>query len=332
MKNMVVVVFLFVAAVLGSVGTASAKLCEDAHLLGSALITNVCWDCMFPLKIAGITLAPGQRDNPPKAADKHVCACSNNGLPEPGVPTSMWEPARLIEFPRKAGCSPTLGGADFGFDSGDVGGDNEDSNHKSFFQYHYFSFPLFIIMQLYTPTSCEDGYKDIDLMYFSEIDPTWNDDTLAFFTTPESALVANPIAQSACPADAVAATGGWPIDSLFWCAGSWGSIYPFSGNQNGMAGPLRETSLLATRVLASLHRKGFARRTMGNDAMCKPLIDPMIPKSQYKFTLMYPRPETSSAHVIGENVARWGLGRLIPGVADTPIYLLWRLNDCCNTL
>ena len=76
-----------------------------------------------------------------------------------------------------------------------------------------------------------DSYVDFDMLYVSELDPTWNNDELAFFTNPEASLVATPVAQAACPADAVASTARHPIDKLFWCAGSWGFIYPLSGHQ-----------------------------------------------------------------------------------------------------
>lgn len=313
--------------------SAIAAVCEDANIIGESMITDVCWDCLFPLKIAGVTLQTGERENPLEASSNTVCTCSPNGVPMPGLVMSMWEPARLIEFPRQAGCSSVLGGVSLGFDSLNLGGQPDDTKTgKSFYHYHYYSFPLFIIMQMFSPSSCHDGYVDLDMMYMSEIDPTWNNSQLAFFTTPESAMVANPIASLACPADAAAATAGFPLSGLFWCAGSWGNIYPLSGVQVGAGGVLRDTSLLATRVLAALHRKGFARQTMGEGAQCKPTINPMLPKTQYKMALMYPRAETERAHVIGESTVRWGLGRTIPGVATTPVYMLWRLNDCCNTL
>jgi len=311
----------------------AGEVCEDAGILDASLITDVCWDCMFPLKIAGVTLASGDMPNPPDASSDTICVCDTDGLPAPGVVMSMWEPARLIEFPRQAGCSSVLGGIKMGFDPMFMGGQHEDEEEgQSFYHYHYYSFPLFVILQLFSPSSCHDGFLDLDMMYLSEIDPTWNNTALAYYTAPESAMVANPIAATACMADAVAATTGYPIDSLFWCAGSWGSIYPLAGFQNGFGGVVKDSSLLATRVLAALHRKGFARQTMGSKAQCKPVINPIIPKSQYKFSMMYPRPETDRAHVIGESTLRWGQNRTIPGVAHTPVYLLWRLNDCCNTL
>src|SRR5260364_305067 len=122
-----------------------------------------------------------------------------------------------------------------------------------------------------------DGYMDLDVLYFSELDPTWNNDELAFFTNPEAAAVANPIAAATCTADAASSLTGKPLKQLFWCAGSWGTLYPLSGHQNGGKGVIRDSSLLTARVLAALHRRGLSWRTMGADAMCKGVIDPLLP-------------------------------------------------------
>ncbi|WP_337239782.1 TraU family protein, partial [Vibrio cholerae] len=73
------------------------------------------------------------------------------------------------------------------------------------------------------------------------------------------------------------------------------------------------TSHLAARAIAAQHRRGLARRTMGNSALCRPVIEPMLPKSQYKMSMFFPVPETESAHVIGESTMKWGEWRTIPG-------------------
>ena len=54
----------------------------------------------------------------------------------------------------------------------------------------------------------------------------WHDDETAFFLNPEAAIFGNPIAQASCATDSIAATAGFPIDALFWCAGCQGSMYP----------------------------------------------------------------------------------------------------------
>jgi conjugal transfer pilus assembly protein TraU len=58
--------------------------------------------------------------------------------------------------------------------------------------------------------------RDFDLAYMTEVDPLWNDDSLAFIINPEALLFGNPIAQTACVADSVAAAVYQPIDPLFW--------------------------------------------------------------------------------------------------------------------
>jgi hypothetical protein len=73
----------------------------------------------------------------------------------------------------------------------------------SFYNVHYYAFPLLSILEMYMPKRCSpDGYADFDIIQLSEIDPTWTNDELAFFVNPEAAAVANPIAQAACTADA----------------------------------------------------------------------------------------------------------------------------------
>lgn len=165
-------------------------------------------------------------------------------------------------------------------------------------------------------------------MYLSEIDPTWNDDELCFYTMPEVVLFANPFAQMACLADAVAGLAGESIETLYWCAGNWGGLYPFTGNviQNNSR-PLI-TSLAAARAIAALHRRGLAWKTMGDDALCGSYLFPTIPKDQYRMSMFFPVAESQDNHVIGETPFRWGEWRNIPGFEDY-VYLVWRWKDCC---
>lgn len=313
----------------------TSAACQNAEVIGPKLITDICWNCIFPLRVAGFTLFGGSQSVPSDAADKPLCMCEDAlGVPRPGVTTSLWEPARLIELQRMPGCSSVLNGVRLPFDLlffGNHGNGELDHIDKKFVHYHYYAFPLLIMLDLFAPLHCNgDGYVDLDLMYLSELDPTWNYDELAFFTTPEAALVANPLAAMACVADAVAANSGEPLKQLFWCAGSWGELYPLSGHNIGGKDIVRDGALFSTRILAALHRRGLARRTMGNDAMCGGKIDPTLPKLQYRLNMLYPLPETNRAHPIGESTLIWGNGRIVPVVGEDPIFTLWRWNDCCN--
>ena len=308
--------------------------CHDAQLLGPKLLTDICWDCLFPIRLGTWPLInEGRIPNGAYDGATPFCECVNDAsLPVYGFISGMWEPSRLVEFQRVPGCASVLGGERFPFDrvfQGHHGEGEHDGSDESFMHYHYYAFPLLAMLDLFIKRECSsDGYLELDLMYLSEVDPTWNNDELAFFTNPEVAAVANPVAAMACIPDALASTAKRPVNSLFWCAGTWGTIYPLSGHQTGGGGVIRDSSLLTARVLAALHRRGLARKTMGEDALCRSEIHPMLPKSQYKFTMLYPVPETSSDHVMGESILRWGLGRTIPGRED-PVYTIWKWNDCC---
>lgn len=309
--------------------------CQNANVIGPKLFTDVCWSCIFPIRVAGVDISSSGNRAPDDASKKVLCACNDNlGVPRPGIAMGMWEPARLIEFQRVPGCSSVLNGIRFPFDrlmQGNHAEGEHDGSDGIFVHYHYYAFPLLAMLDLFVNQPCNpDGYMDLDMMYMSEVDPTWASDELAFFTNPEAAAVANPIASAACPIDAVASTAGKPLKEMFWCAGSWGALYPLSGNHNGGGGVIRETSLLKSRVLAALHRRGLTWRTMGNDAMCGGVIDPTLPKTQYKFNLFHPLPEARRSHVMGESVLTWGLARTVPAVGQDPIYMIWRWNDCCN--
>lgn len=318
------------------VGSAQADPgCQNGEVLGPKLITDICWSCLFPLRVAGVPLSGSNSDAPDGYVKNPFCSCpDNNGVPRPGVMTSFWEPARLVEFQRVPGCSSVLNGTRFPFDrqfQGTPGNGDLDGGDKSFRHYHYYAFPLLIMMDMFVSRSCvPDGYMDLDVMYMSELDPTWNNSELAFFTNPEAAAVANPISVAACSADAISATAGKPIKSMFWCAGSWGAIYPLSGSVNGGRGVIKDTSLLATKVLAALHRRGLAWETMGEDAICRGRIRPTLPKAQYRFSLLHPIPQTDNSNVIGESTLTWGMGKTVPSVGQDPIYTIWRWNDCCN--
>ncbi len=309
--------------------------CQNANVIGPKLITDICWSCLFPIRLAGVTISgPGGRV-PDDASKTLLCACPDKaGLPKPGVTISMWEPARLIEFQRVPGCASVLNGTRFPFNrtfQGHHGNGDMDGGDGSFMHYHVYAFPLLALLDMFVKPNCNpEGFTDIDLLYLSELDPTWNNDELAFFTNPEAALVANPVAALACTADAVAATAGKPLKQLFWCAGSWGALYPLSGFQNGGKGVIRDSSLLTARVLAALHRRGLMWRTMGSDALCRGKISPTLPKTQYQFTLLHPVAETHSAHVMGESTLTWGISRTVPAVGQDPIYTIWRWSDCCN--
>ena len=338
--------------------------CPDAQLWGSALFTDICWSCLFPIRIMGKNMATQTGSVPPGASDETACFCDGPlGLAEVGFTAGMWMPARLIEIVRKPYCSPALGGTtlhsgslQWGMYDGHEAGGGLDSNQ--FYQYHYFSFPLYEILELFVAPECNPGgYSEFDLLYLSEIDPTWSDDELAMFVNPEAIVMANPMVRAACIADCAASTVNAATNNRWWCAGCWGDLYPFTGNVPAGGSGVRVSSLLATRALAGIHRRGLAWRTVGDDVLCEGgVTHHMLPKQQYKMSMLFPIPEADNqritpatgvgeptgvatidsynweqgcCHNIGTSTALWGEWRSRPGTGQDFVYILWRWSDCC---
>lgn len=319
----------------------SEILCPNADVLSAKLVSQICWSCLFPIRVAGATISGsfGNPDAVPEgAADKTICACEDsNGLPKFGLPAGLWVPAHLIEVVRKPYCSPILGGKSLQDSVRLWGGRKEtegDGSDKTFHNYHYFVFPLLDMLELLIQSECNPGgWANLDMLYLSELDPMWNEDELAFFQNPEAAVFANPLALAACAVDCAKTSADQPMESLFWCAGCWGNLYPFTGNIASDASGPRDTSLLAARAIAGLHRKGLAWKTYGNDALCGGTLYPMLPKRQYRLSTLFPVSEAEKpcCHYIGETPFKWGEWRTIPGVGEDYVYMVWRYTDCCLT-
>jgi conjugal transfer pilus assembly protein TraU len=307
--------------------------CDSAPVIGASLFTDFCWDCVFPIRIAGVGGGPG--DAPARANSQPLCLCQDAlGVPHVGVTISLWEPARIVELVNAPGCSPALGGLKLPnagvVNYGTHGTPLNTVGDAAFQHYHVWAFPVMVMLKLLTVDRCiQDGYLDLDLLYLSELDPTWAHSQLAYWTTPEVALVSQPEVGLLCVADALAANAGEPIDELFWCAGSWGSLYALDGIVLSPASRPVFTSLMATRALAVAHRRGLSWRTMGSDTLCDAKLDPFIPKSQYQMSMWHPLAEANGRHAIGESALQWGEWRNVPGQDDT-VYVVWRWNDCCT--
>ncbi|MXZ13671.1 MAG: conjugal transfer protein, partial [Candidatus Dadabacteria bacterium] len=187
-------------------------------------------------------------------------------------------------------------------------------------------YPVFSVLNLFSSLGCmtQGGF---DLAYLTAFDPLWSNDELSFLLHPEIALVANPVAQASCAADAVASSGGFGINELFWCAGSWGSVYPLTGN-NGATGDLPAVyALSAVKLLAKLHNELLAFKTTGEGSLCAARPHRVIVKNQYKLQLAFPK--NTRAFPIGRVTARWAAGKWYPGQGEDWVLVLWRKKDCC---
>ena len=298
-------------------------------------ITDVCWQCIFPLKLGSISVANMDMEDGNNDEAPLICAC-----PEPppifyriGLGISFWEPARVAEAVQTPFCAPTLGGEQLVEPSplmrqGDdfrVNGDEE----KAFYHVHWYHFPLFTWLTFLTNTAC-DYSESYDLIMLSEYEPTWNRDDLAMIFSPEAVLFANPLAQAACSADCIAASSAvGPLDPLIWCAGCQNSVYPMTGNVAGHESALQSSLLTVQRMHTKMHRSAISLDMATRGAMCSPQVRLIMKKNAYKTQMLLPRAYTSNAQFYGETTALWGAGRQYPVKGENFSYLIFRRRTCC---
>lgn len=302
-------------------------------------ITDICWSCILPISIGGARIANvgGQEDidNPSSPA----CSCGVN--PTIGLSISYWEPARHVEVVRKPFCLVSLGGIDLdpGIPAPEAARFTRpegDGDGGSFYQAHYYVNPVMYWLGVITDFPCmEQG--SFDLSYLTEVDPLWNDDELTLILNPDAVLFANPVAIAACAACAancIAASTGFGIRDLFWCAGCQGSIYPLDGHVPYHMGGVRTAALLTQRLTAKMHRELLAWGWHGRAGLCGPYFLPAMDKTAYKTQLTYPIPNTDKidgkcCQPFGRTTVLWGAGKEYPVRSEDFAFMLFRKRNCC---
>src|ERR1700677_208238 len=141
-------------------------------------ITDICWDCMFPVSIGGMTVVPGAyHSNIPTSSP--VCMCKTTTVPRVGITFSYWEPFALEDVTTTPMCMVNMGGISLpipGLES-DMGGEGNALNNSSedpnpFYWVHYYQYPLLYWLNIITDVGCMDT-GNFDIAYLTELDPTW---------------------------------------------------------------------------------------------------------------------------------------------------------------
>ena len=295
-------------------------------------ITEVCWDCLFPISVGGFSFFNKRPDT--QNPSFPLCICP--GIPpRPGLSIGLWEPARLTDVSNEMGCFVNMGfQMNFGLFSVGKSSDrtSEGTARGSRWQAHYYYYPLISWIGTVIDGLCLETTL-FDVAYLSEFDPLWNIGELNNLLNPESVLFANPIAQSACAADCVkSSSGGLPMDSLFWCAGCAGPMYPLSGESNAHHGGVNASQAVSAKLVTRMHRLLLARKTASSNALCWNELQPIIKKSQYRFQVTRPRAATSGRYGCGPTgFSSQYVDKLreFPFKGESFGWLLWRKRNCC---
>lgn len=285
-----------------------------------------------------------------KASPLCVCPGRTMGYPSPGITWGMWFPTHSMEMTRKPWCSPILFGEKLGSESmtnmqsisvaAMDGGPSTGAAHPAdgaalggFYNWHWITFPGYEIMEYFMESLCSPGGMggDFSYLYFTEFDPTWDNEMLALYTHPEVKVFTSLYARAACMADSVMSTVNKPIEAAMWCAGTWGSLYPYSGKFPVNA-TVEAQMLLGARGLAAMHRRGLAKLTYTDRAVCTDAFWFVYPKQQYQFQNMWPVPQKKNANWTGQSSWTFGQHRKKPVVGEERVLMQWTFSECCYTL
>lgn len=300
-------------------------------------ITDICWKCLFPLSIAGQTIANPDRDNAtPEEARSFFCSC-DKPIPRIGIPIGFWEPFRLADVTLKPFCMVNLGGVDLKLNLNTPDGTvhpkqgGKTGRKTAFYHVHWYVYPVLYWMNLVTNLICMSN-ESFDIAYMTELDPLWQDDELALWLNPEVALFANPVAQLACSADCLKASISTPINTLFWCAGCQGGVYPLTGHLSFHHGGADASTLILEKMIFKLHRELLLFGSMGKKAACGLYPMPWWRKDQYKLQMTYPSVTKNTklaCNPVGRTTFVWGANKEYPIKGEDFGYLVWRRRLCC---
>lgn len=307
---------------------ANAKPCKG-HFINP--FKDICWDCLFPITLGSAEVVHGRY--PDTKNPKNIfCSCVNASLPV-GFALGFWEPYALVDITRKPYCMVNLG---IGLDikKQGLGGAQMPAadGNGAFYYAHWYKYPIIYWLQLITNQACTQT-DEFDVAYLTELDPTWNDSTLAFILSPESVLFTNPLVRGTCAVDATKTMGGQQtaVDSLFWCQGAQGSTYPISGFVAYQTSPLSAALLLAERLNFKLHREILIWDSAGVDGerLCYETPHPVMPKSRYRYQLVNTLSAANRCYPFGASVTTWETGHIKPSEGDNFGYLVWKKRNCC---
>lgn len=297
---------------------------------------NICWSCLFPLSIGKMKVKggdlPDSNDNP--SSPIGVCPDSVLGF-RVGLNIGFWEPSAVTDVTDTPYCLPNLGGLklNLGNERGQGGRTSSQSTrHHAFYNVHWYKYPLLSWLNIITSIGCMQG-GDFDIAYMTELDPSWDDSQMASVLNPEAFIFANLVAQSACALDAISTIkGGLPNDTLFWCAGSQGGMYPFSGHSSSSQSPIENAILFTERLDYKMHRLGLIEDStpVGDNlsSVCSQHYFPILKKSRYRYEMVNPVVDGNHCYPFGRTTIDWEKGHIRPNFPSQYGVLVWRKRNC----
>ncbi|WP_267523604.1 TraU family protein [Campylobacter sp. MG1] len=298
-------------------------------------LSAICIDCMFPIKLAGVSIVEGDIIEGANRVNKSICKCPGKwfGYPQIGIPIGYYSVDRILDVVIDPFCFPSLGfqaksGGASSFKLGGEQGYETGDNATTFYQVHEIYYLLSAILELFTDILCMTSNSSLlDIGYLTEFDPMWQSSTLSAIIQPEAILFNNPVTNLACITDAVSSQVNFPLDPLFWCKGSWGNTYPLSGfvSKHSL---VEDSASIASTFIFKMHRELLTWNSSGISALCFAHPLPFWIKSSNRLQFIAPMPNFTGMS-IGRSGIIWEAGKNIPFVGENFSYLWFRKHDCC---
>ncbi len=301
-------------------------------------IKDLCWSCMFPMVLGKTIPVSVSGDLPDVETDATAfCLCGSDINVEGGLNFSFWEPLRTAEVVRHPWCFPQLGGISMegpgSSDHARTSRTEETRRRTAFWNVHWYQSPWFFITEAVADTGCLET-APWDLAYLSELDPLWDDTVTSFLLSPDAALFTSAASGGACAVDCATALLGTSINTLYWCSGCQGRVFPLSGWMAAMTGSVQAWHLMAHRFAQKLTREGVLFSGHGARGQCGPYMQPLFQKDVWRTQLVYPSRNASGSSCcqpLGRSTALLGPYKTTPMTGEDGAILLWRKRDCCMT-
>lgn len=301
-------------------------------------IKDLCWSCMFPMVLGKTIPVSVSGDLPDVETDATAfCLCGSDINVEGGLNFSFWEPLRTAEVVRHPWCFPQLGGISMegpgSSDHARTSRTEETRRRTAFWNVHWYQSPWFFITEAVADTGCLET-APWDLAYLSELDPLWDDTVTSFLLSPDAALFTSAASGGACAVDCATALLGTSINTLYWCSGCQGRVFPLSGWMAAMTGSVQAWHLMAHRFAQKLTREGVLFSGHGARGQCGPYMQPLFQKDVWRTQLVYPSRNASGSsgcQPLGRSTALLGPYKTTPMTGEDGAILLWRKRDCCMT-
>ncbi len=294
-------------------------------------VTDVNWECMFPIKIGSINIMNSSYPDPPDCISGITCFCPTVLPPfvRYGVPFSWWKCRRLFEIVKDSYCFPSLGGISIG-GGGNLGGSQSGQGNQDdsivFFQAHFMTYAPFDVLGMQIDSMCFQNSETL-VNWMTEFDIMWNDDELAAVLTPGAGVYANSTSQLAGIADSAAANVYLPVPAIYWYMGSWGSVFPLSGRV-GTDQLVNGSAALAGRMIFKMCRSFSIL-----DSNIYPCFAvPTFSWIKWHYRLQAVRPLVgNTCFPIGRSPFLWGVGQSAPSLtgSDNFVYMLFQKQTCC---